>query len=114
MSNFHAHPDGVGHLASQIQECSPAKRQRFMLFTASARSSVKVAFKTPVGRDVDDFFGANKRVVQNTGGVVLTWLADLVGRLVDPTKSVDPKTDYHCPWSQSDCRLSPMVFERQT
>ena len=40
---------------------------------------------------MDDFYGASKRGVQITGSVVLRWLADLVGRPVEPTKNVDQK-----------------------
>ena len=60
-----------------IRGCRSALRLRCMLFTdvyafhrfgAFLSRAAKVAFKTQVGRNVDDFYGASKRSVQITGG----------------------------------------------
>ena len=50
---------------------------------------VRVEAKAPLGRYVDDYYGASRVGVELTGGVLLTLLAELVGRPTDPGKSED-------------------------
>ena len=50
---------------------------------------VMVLLKAPMGRNVDDYFGASRQGVHYTGGVCLTIIAALVGLPTDEAKNAD-------------------------
>ena len=56
------------------------------------QSSVLVLCKAPLGRYVDDFFGASRVGVRFSGGVCLSILAALLGFPTDEAKTVEPVT----------------------
>ena len=68
---------------------------RFGSFLAAA---VRRLGRAPLGRYVDDFFGASRIGVYWTGARMLSVLTELIGRPCDAAKNVDDAESMGRPW----------------
>ena len=82
-----------GHYYAALQYGMPfgciAAVMAFHRFGNLLEHVVRSKLKAPMGRYVDDFFGASRKGVKYQGGCCLTTICLWLGIMVDPTKSAD-------------------------